>query len=73
MTYAIVEGGIVTNIVWLSSANAGDFPNAVKAGEIPVGIGDTYTDGVFSRDGKRLLSPLEEANQALNILLYGVE
>lgn len=71
MNYAIVEDGVVTNIVWLSPANASKFPNAVKMGDIPAGIGDTYKSGAFYRDGERILSPLEEAERALSILLYG--
>ena len=73
MNYAFVENGIVTNIVWLSPANAHKFPNAVKIDDIPAGIGDTYTDGKFYREGKLLLTPLEEAETALRILMFGVE
>lgn len=78
MHYALIENGIVTNIIWLYPGNASDFPKAVPCGEYPVAIGDTYTDGVFFRNGERLLTPVEQARaenadmqEALNLL--GVE
>ena len=49
--YAVLDGGIVTNIIWLCASNAGDFPGAVSVGDRPVAIGDQYLDGVFIRDG----------------------
>lgn len=66
MNYAIVENGVVTNIIWLYPDTP--FENAVPYGDIPVHIGDTYSDGKFYRDGELLLSPLEEAKIALEIL-----
>lgn len=66
MNYAIVEDGIVTNIIWLYPTTP--FENAVPCGDIPVQVGDAYADGKFYRDGKQLLSPLEEAQIALEIL-----
>lgn len=75
MNYALIENDIVTNIIWLYPGNASDFPNAVPCGDYPVAIGDTYTDGVFYRDGERLLTPVEQAQEenadmqeALNLL-----
>ena len=73
MNYAIVENGVVTNIIWLNKNNASKFPNAVFIADIPVGIGDTYEDGLFYRDGERVYSPLEEMERAMSIMLYGVE
>ena len=61
MRYAIVTDGIVTNVIALNDRNASDFPTAVKLGDRPVGIGDTYTDGKFYRDGVEVLTPLEAA------------
>ena len=61
MRYAIVTDGIVTNIIALKDRNAGDFPTAVKLGDRPVGIGDTYADGKFYRDGVEVLTPMEQA------------
>ena len=59
--YALVEDGIVTNIISLDSRNASDFPNAIKTADRPVAIGDTYIDGKFYRDGNEVLTPLEAA------------
>ena len=61
MRYATVTDGIVTNIIALNDRNANDFPAAVKLGDRPVGIGDTYTDGKFYRDGVEVLTPMEQA------------
>ena len=59
--YALVEDGIVTNIISLDSRNASDFPNAIKTADRPVAIGDTYTNGKFYRDGNEVLTALEIA------------
>lgn len=63
MRYAIVTGGAVTNVIALRETNAGDFPGAVALHDRPVGIGDTYSDGKFYRDGKELLTAQEEIEQ----------
>lgn len=60
MRYAIVTGGAVTNVIALRETNAGDFPGAVALHDRPVGIGDTYSDGKFYRDGEELLTAAEE-------------
>lgn len=65
MRYALIENGIVTNIITLNDRNAGDFPTAVKLGDRPVGIGDTYTDGKFYRDGVEVLTQLEQAQEEM--------
>ena len=69
MNYAMVEDGVVTNIICLSPSNAKDFPNAVQTNGLPVRVGDIYADGAFYRDGERLLS----AAMMLNELTGGVE
>ena len=61
MNYALVENGIVTNIIWLYETNADEFPGAVKPGERQVEIGDTYEDGKFYRDGVEVLTAEEAA------------
>ena len=66
MNYAIVENGIVTNIVVLSPGTS--FPNAVPYDDIPVQIGDTYSDGKFYHDGVVLKSRLEDMMEALELL-----
>lgn len=63
MNYALIENGVVTNIIWLYSGNAGDFPSAVPCGDVPVAIGDTYDGQDFYREGARVLSPVEQARK----------
>lgn len=50
-TYALVEKGVVTNLISLCDSNASDFPTAVCVGGKPVAIGDTYSGGVFYHEG----------------------
>ena len=59
MNYALVENGIVTNIIWLNERNEAEWPNAVRLGERMVEVGDTYIDGKFYRDGNEVLTALE--------------
>lgn len=66
MRYAIVTGGIVTNVIALNDRNASDFPTAVKLSDRPVAIGDTYTDGKFYRDGVEVLTPMELAQAEID-------
>ena len=61
MRYAWIENGVVTNIIVLNDLNAEDFPEAVKMGDRPVAIGDTYTDGKFYRGGNEVLTALKIA------------
>lgn len=75
MNYAIINDGIVENIIWLSESNQHDFPDAVKIGDRPVGVGDTFADGKFYRDGVEILTQLEmkesenaEMRTALDVL-----
>ena len=63
MRYAIVTDGTVTNVIVLRETNAGDFPGAVALHDRPVGIGDSYQDGKFYRDGEELLTAQEEIEQ----------
>ena len=68
MRYALIEDGVVTNIIWLDPSNADDFPDAIPIGEVSAGIGDTYADGAFWSDGVRLLTPLETAEATIAAL-----
>lgn len=68
MRYAITTEGKVTNIIEMDKRNEQHFPSAVYTGDRPVGIGDTYTDGKFYRDGKEVLTALEEANNEIDSL-----
>ena len=60
MRYALIDNGIVTNIIALRSSNAADFPGAVALYDRPVGIGDSYQGGKFFRDGNEVLTADEE-------------
>lgn len=69
MRYAMIDNGTVTNIIELRPGV--DWAGAVPLGERPVGIGDTYSEGRFWRDGAEVLTPAEEIEQykaALNTL-----
>ena len=57
---AFVENGIVSNILWCSDQEP-ETDSLIDTADRPVGIGDTYTDGKFYRDGAEILTPLEEA------------
>lgn len=61
MDYALLKDGIVINVISLHPSNANEFPNAVPMHDLWVEIGDTYEDGVFYRNGERVLSPVEQA------------
>lgn len=61
MNYAIVEDGVVTNIIVLYPNNAKDFASAVRCGDIPVALGDAYDGAHFYRDGEKVLSVAEQA------------
>lgn len=73
MNYALIEDGVVTNIIWLSYTNADDFPNAVAMGDLPVAIGDTWDGEYFYRDGQRILTRTEKIQDMADALtLLGV-
>ena len=63
MRYAVIEDGIVTNVIILYPGNAADFPDAVRCGDVSVAIGDTYDGQDFYREGARVLSPVEQARK----------
>lgn len=58
-TFALIENGVVVNIISMYTKNLTDFPNAVLAADRPVTIGDRYEDGVFLRDGVAILTDEE--------------
>ena len=68
MRYAMVIEGKVTNIIEMDKRNEQYFPSAVYTGDRPVGIGDTYTNGKFYRDGVEVFTALEEANNEIDSL-----
>lgn len=57
---ALVSDGVVVNVIWCSD-KAVQTDTLIKPDGRPVGIGDTYSDGKFYRDGKEVLTPLESA------------
>lgn len=57
---AVVSAGTVTNMIWCSDY-AQETDTRKDPGDRPVGIGDTYSDGKWYRDGVEILTPLEEA------------
>lgn len=64
-TFALIEDGMVVNIISMYAKNLTDFPNAVLATERPVAIGDTYSKGIFMRDGFPVLTYEELAAEAM--------
>lgn len=70
--YAIVDKGAVINIIWLAKENLLEFPDAVEIGELPVAIGDVYSEGKFFRNNEEVKTPLtlsREDNAELTNLL----
>ena len=61
--YALVENGVVVNVMVMYPPSAGDFPTAVPCGDLPVAIGDTYDGEHFYRAGERVLAALEQAQK----------
>lgn len=69
--FAIVEDGIVTNIIWGMTYT--EIPNAVQIDDRAVQIGDTYQDGVFYHDGEAVRTIAEEmADMRAALELLGV-
>ena len=78
MNYALVENGIVTNIIWLNERNAGEWPGAVRLYDRMVGVGDTYDGEKFRRGGTEVLTAaeaaqMEAAQYAAALQVMGVE
>lgn len=72
MNYALIENGIITNIIWLYPGNASDFPNTVPIDGYSVGIGDTYDGEHFYHNGEKILNTsekLENLQSVINILV----
>lgn len=56
MNYAIIEDGVVVNVI----VGLPEGMDGVPLGDRSVGIGDAYADGAFWRDGVRVLSIAEQ-------------
>lgn len=66
--YALVEDGVVTNVMVLYPPSAAEFPEAAPCGDVPVAIGDAWDGQDFYRDGNKVVSVLaaaQEENQTL--------
>lgn len=61
--YALVENGVVTNVMVLYPPSAAEFEGSVPCGDLPVAIGDTYDGEHFYRAGERVLTALEQARK----------
>ena len=61
MNYALIENGVVTNLIWLYPANAAEFPGAVPLGGVPAAICDAWDGECFWRNGERVLTPAQRA------------
>lgn len=75
---AVIENGVVSAVNWCSDREQ-PTESLVDIDDKPVGIGDTYEDGHFYRDGEEILSELEQARRqiedleaALNAIYGGV-
>ena len=68
MNYALIENGVVKNIIWLYEGNAKDFPNAVPMKDRPVNIGDTWDGTDFYRNGEKVLTEADQMREALALL-----
>lgn len=66
--YALVENGVVTNVMVLYPPSAAEFEGAVPCGDLPVAVGDTYDGSDFYRGGEKLDSPLAVAQQEAQAL-----
>lgn len=69
MNIAIVKNGVVVNVI------VGPLPDGmdgVLLPDRPVAIGDSYTDGVFTRNGEPVLTPAERI-AALEAALAEIE
>lgn len=63
MRYAVIEDGVVVNVIILYPGGAKSFPTSVPCGDVPVAIGDTWDGEHFYREGAQVLSPVEEAQK----------
>lgn len=59
-TMALIDNGIVSNVIWCSDSEH-QTDALIDLADRPVGIGDTFLDGKFYRDGEEVLTPLEAA------------
>lgn len=66
MRAAVIDNGIVTNIIVVSDWYKG---SAILLGELPVAIGDTYDGTDFWRDGEKVTLPQPEISEELEEII----
>ena len=71
-TMAVISDGIVTNMIWCNDAMQ-ETETRKDPGDRPVGIGDTYSDGRWYRDGVEILTPLEDAEAAMAVFGFATK
>lgn len=59
---ALIKNGTIINMLWCSDSEQ-ETESLISPADRPVGIGDTYSNGKFYRDGAEILTPLEEAQK----------
>lgn len=57
---ALVDNGVVVNILWCSDRES-ETETLIDTADRPVAIGDSYESGKFYRDGEEVLTPLQAA------------
>lgn len=66
MRYAKINDGVVVNILSLRKSQAHEFPDCVPLNDIPAGISDTYSDGLFYRNGIEIKSIAKQLSEAIS-------
>ena len=69
---ALIENGAVINMLWCSDREP-ETDTLIDPADRPVGIGDTYTDGKFYRDGAEVLTAMEESQKQISELIQQTE
>lgn len=59
MNYALLDNGIVTNIIWINPEHQDSFPNGVSTNDLLILPGDEYKDGKFYRNGEEVTATSE--------------
>ena len=57
---ALVENGVVVNILWCSDRES-ETETLIDTADRPAAIGDSYESGKFYRNGEEVLTPLQAA------------
>ena len=57
---ALVENGVVVNVLWCSDRES-ETETLIDTEDRPVAIGDSYESGKFYRNGEEVMTPLQAA------------